>query len=289
MVFMITQQIYSLNELSHYYIENTVEESPIEEIENDNSYIKVLLLDFDLTCATAAVTFANEHFYYWLANQNSAHGKIEHGHFDFVIKARETIPFRTCEDTKQVNDLLGRFREESWVIKILTARTEDGWEAMARNLIDSGLDIGIDSVIFSERLKEAPVGSTKGKSVIKWVKGDPSLRDAKKIQLVFVDDLDKHCKAVRKVPEELPHVTVDSFQFVGESVDSKIIELSKAQLSDIIVQYYDYVNHQKIRASYCETELREAQAALEINEISNETVYKVMSKAIEIFNTMKSA
>ena len=243
----------------------------------------ILAFDLDQTLIQAKPTLGDEHFYHFLMKSNREEGLDSDAHYYWTSKIRAKITYESCESIEKIKQIISSFKEQGWTVKILTSRGLDMRDITEKHLAESGINLTIDDVIFTEA---HPEGNgeflKKNESLIKWMKAQqPQWESSQALQVIFLDDSEKHCKDVSKVADEVEKATVTCLHYTRALPNPM---LSQAQMEQLIVQLHAHKEGQPIPYEHNKSHLQNAMKKLELQQATTKALYNTIKKIAELDN-----
>jgi len=238
----------------------------------------VLALDFDQTLVQAKPTLGDENWYHFLKQQNRERGIETDAHYRWSVAIRSKVSYEACEPADRINALIQAFREHKWSTKILTSRGMDMRRVTEKHLHESRLCFSLDDVLFKKRSAESNALLQKDESLLQWMESQPQWHSHKTIRVLFADDLIKYCGEVARLADRVQKTTVHAMHFVGALPNP---DLSEEQMNRLVVQLDAYRQDQPIEESYRASDLHQAMRNLEIQTVSQSSLYSAMVKIAE--------
>lgn len=238
-----------------------------------------IMLDFDRVLGVPKSDVAGEGLYNAFVNLNKQRGFSSSTHYEVVNKFREKIPYRSCEDHRQINEALATLEENNWTPCVLTSRGVGITEMTLKHLNDTGINIKKENVILKTPAPPGGKRPNKGQDLETWFKSKGYLKDPKVMgKVVFVDDNASYCADVQTLAEKMNHVAVRCFHYQGPEALEK--PFTKAALANMAVQLLAYVERKPIpeNGKVSNLDLEYTMAKLGIDELNLESLHDVVKR-----------
>lgn len=233
----------------------------------EETHLKVIALDFDATLAKSKAYLGSEDWYKFVTEACKKTTDLHYdAHYHWAIKVREVVPYESCEDAKEIAQLIEKWRNDQWRVVILTSRKYDMLSVTLQHIEQSGLPFSKEDII----LKPGS-GKQKNEFFHEWVQKELGGSN-KKLTVRFVDDTLDHCKAMAK----LENAKVKCFHYTKHSssaaIDQPLLETLSIQLAHYKSRNFSsYLNK-------AEMDLDKALQILEIEKLSEENIFSTMQK-----------
>jgi hypothetical protein len=263
----IYQQIETLLHLDKY---------SEEYIPASTTHWKIIALDFDQTLATATTYLGSEDWYKFLTDTCKKTEELHYdAHYKWSIKVREVTPYRACEDSTELTNLIEKLRKNNWLVVILTTRKPDMETITLQHIQQAQLPFVKEDIIFKPRS-----GIQKNQAFQEWIQKRPGWEKVTRVTVKFVDDTVDHCKSMASLDKLIENVQVECLHYCKYPSTANI---NQSQLEALAIQLACYKS--KKFSSFLnkkeELGLEEALNILNIQFLAKEALFAEMKQLAE--------